>query len=147
MPHGWAKYSRIHPRHVLHMGIALRQSHIDELDDYLMRVSSPESKDYGKHWSYTEIAETFAPSQHTIMAVQGWLVAAGIDKGRIRKSLSSGWLHFNATAGEAETLLRTEYHVYKHESTGQSHVACEAYHIPRCATMTIPVQFQYSFEL
>jgi tripeptidyl-peptidase-1 len=131
MPHGWTKHSRIHPRHMLHMSIALRQSHIDDLDDYLMKVSSPASKDYGKHWSHTEIADTFAPSQNTIMAVQSWLIAAGIDQERISKSRSLGWLHFNATVGEAEALLRTEYHVYKHDSTGQSHVACEAYHVPR----------------
>lgn len=39
------------------------------------------------------------------------------------------WLEFNATADEAEALLRTKYHVYEHES-GQPHVACTEYSIP-----------------
>lgn len=131
MPEGWIKRSRMHPERILPIRVALKQSQIHDLQSHLMRISTPGSEDYGKHWSYEKIVDTFAPSQDTISVVHEWLLAAGIARGRITKSRSSGWLHFNATIEEAEMLLRTEYHLYEHEVTGQGHVACDAYHVPR----------------
>lgn len=40
-----------------------------------------------------------------------------------------GWLKFDATVLEAESLLKTRYHLHRHE-TGKPHVACESYHVP-----------------
>lgn len=40
---------------------------------------------------------------------------------------------------EAESLLKTKYHIYEHEETGQPHVACEEYSIP--ATLKNKVDF------
>lgn len=39
-------------------------------------------------------------------------------------------MSFDATVDEAENLLKTKYHVYEHEETGQPHIACEEYNIP-----------------
>ena len=39
-------------------------------------------------------------------------------------------MSFDATVDEAENLLKTKYHVYEHEETGQPHVACEEYNVP-----------------
>ncbi|CZR57887.1 related to tripeptidyl-peptidase I [Phialocephala subalpina] len=130
-PEGWIRHSRMHLERILPMRIALKQSEIHNLDSHLMRISTPDSNDYGKHWSYEKIVDTFAPSQDTIREVHEWLLAAGIARGRIKKSRSPGWLHFNVTVEEAEILLRTEYHLYEHEVTGQGHVACDAYNVPR----------------
>ena len=41
-----------------------------------------------------------------------------------------GFLEFDATVDEAESLLNTKYNVYEHTQTGQPHVACEEYSIP-----------------
>jgi tripeptidyl-peptidase-1 len=59
----------------------------------------------------------------------GWLSEAGIDPSRISMSQSLGWLQFDATVEEAETLLDTKYNIYEHKS-GQKHVACHSYSIP-----------------
>lgn len=40
-----------------------------------------------------------------------------------------GWVTFEATVDEAENLLKTEYHLHKHE-TGKPHVATDDYYIP-----------------
>ena len=48
---------------------------------------------------------------------------------RVKISQGNTWITFNATAFEAENLLKTEYHLYEHE-TGHKHVACEEYYIP-----------------
>jgi tripeptidyl-peptidase-1 len=62
--------------------------------------------------------------------VKSWLSSAGIASERIEQSQSLGWLNFDATVDEAESLLKTKYFVYEHEETGQPHVACEEYSIP-----------------
>jgi tripeptidyl-peptidase-1 len=130
-PPGWVKHSGMDPERLLPMKVAMKQSNIENLDDYLMRVSHPDSKGYGKHWTHQEITETFAPSQDTVKAVHDWLILAGVAKEQISKSQSMGWLNFNTTVKEAEKLLKTEYHLYKHEVTGMGHVACSAYHVPQ----------------
>jgi len=127
---GWHRDSRLHPERVLPIRIAMKQSNLHKLEEHLMAVSDPESTDYGKHWSHEQIAETFAPSKSTMRAVLEWLVAAGVRKEDIRRTQSMGWLEFNATVVEAERLLKTEYWGFKHEATGQGHVACEEYHLP-----------------
>ena len=130
IPDGWTHAQKLDRHVVLPMRIGLVQSNLDMLEDYLMDVSSPESSNWGKHWSADEIAEAFSPSSETIEAVRGWLVSSGIAEERVRKSTSAGWLHFNATVAEAEELLHAEYHVYEHDESGTPHVACKSYKVP-----------------
>lgn len=115
---------------VLPMKIGLKQNNLDRGYDYLNDVSHPTSPNYGKHWSAKQIAETFAPSEETVSAVKAWLAESGFEDDRIRLSQGLNWLEFNATVPEAEKLLRTRYSIYKHDSTGQPHVACEGYSLP-----------------
>lgn len=68
-------------------------------------------------------------SNETIRMVKEWLNASGVSTERIRQSHGLNWITFNATTEEAESLLKTKYHVYEHES-GQPHVACEEYSLP-----------------
>ena len=129
IPYGWEKHSRMSATRLLPMKVALKQANMDKLEDYLMEVSHPDSDKYGQHWSHKSIAEAFAPSHETVEVVHNWLTSAGISGERISKSQSMGWLHFDTTIEEAESLLRTEYFLYKHES-GQGQVACTRYHVP-----------------
>lgn len=87
-----------------------------------MEVSHPESASYGKHWSASQVAKHFAPTDETIDAVRGWLTEEGIHPDRINLSVAKNWIEFNATAEEAEALLRAEYQVYRHHQTGHVHV-------------------------
>ncbi|KAL8699547.1 MAG: hypothetical protein Q9201_005949 [Fulgogasparrea decipioides] len=115
------------------MRIALTQSNLDKAEEFLMDVSHPDSPNFGKHWTHEEIATKFAPSSETVETVTSWLTSSGIALERISRSQSLGWLKFDATVAEAESLLKTEYHVYKHE-TGKPHVSCSSYHIPEHIT-------------
>jgi tripeptidyl-peptidase-1 len=130
IPDGWVKHSSMHRTSMMPMKVALRQGNLDKLDGYLMDVSSPDSTNYGKHWSHEAIAEAFAPSQETVKAVTEWLESAGIAPSRVSQSQSLGWLNFDATVEEAESLLRTEYHLYRHQSSGRGQAACTEYHVP-----------------
>ncbi len=129
LPFGWERHDRLPGHNVLPMRIALKQSNLDKAEEYLMEVSHPKSPNYGQHWSAKKVAETFAPSQESFDAVTVWLKSSGIAPERISRSQSMGWLTFDATVAEAESLLKTEFYLHKHTS-GKPHVGCDDYSIP-----------------
>lgn len=122
IPSKWSYVRRLESDAILPMRFGLRQRNIEQLEDMLMEVSHPDSPNYSNHWSADKVAETFAPSRETIDAVKSWLKASGIAIDRIQLSSSRGWLHLNATAAEAESLLDAKYDVFAHEGTGAEHV-------------------------
>ncbi|KAF8645563.1 hypothetical protein AX16_007736 [Volvariella volvacea WC 439] len=129
LPHGWIRLKKHNPASPLQLRIALRQSNLDLLDQYLLNVSHPDSPHYGKHWSARKVAETFAPSQESVEGVKMWLMGSGFRGREVVVSKSGGWISVNTTVETAERLLRTEYHVYAHK-TGQRHVGAESYSVP-----------------
>lgn len=44
--------------------------------------------------------------------------------------MGKGWLKFDLTVEEAESLLRTEYKIYAHKDSGNERVACDEYSVP-----------------
>jgi tripeptidyl-peptidase-1 len=70
-------------------------------------------------------------SEESVSAVKAWLISVGVSADRIRQSHGLSWLHFNASVGEAESLLRAKYHFWKHDRTGNTHVACDEYSLPQ----------------
>ena len=129
LPVGWGQPEVLDGKTILPFKIALTQSNLHKAEEYILDVSHPDSPNYGQHWSAKKIAETFAPSQESVDSVTQWLKASGIASDRIRKSQSLGWLQFDATIDEAESLLKTKYRKYTHAS-GKPHIACTEYHIP-----------------
>ncbi|KAL9127909.1 MAG: hypothetical protein Q9217_003295 [Psora testacea] len=129
LPRGWQKADRMPAYEVLPIRIALTQGNLDKGYDHLMDVSHPDSPNFGKHWTAKQVAETFAPTQESVDAVMEWLRNSGISAERISRSQSLGWLQFDATVLEAENLLKTKYHLHRHE-TGKPHIGCDSYHIP-----------------
>lgn len=117
-PIDWTRGRRLHPTHVLPMRFGLVQQNVDRLEEMLESVSSPHSPKFGQHYTAKEIVDTFAPHKDTISAVMDWLVSSGIASERLRLSADKGWIHVNATASEAESLLQAEYHVYTHSESG-----------------------------
>lgn len=59
-----------------------------------------------------------------------WLISSGIEASRIGHSVNKQWIQFDATAEEAEELLKTEYHTYEHTASGRTTQACEEYYVP-----------------
>ncbi|KAL2067873.1 hypothetical protein VTL71DRAFT_15971 [Oculimacula yallundae] len=129
--HQWTKREHISSSTILPMRIGLKQQDLENGHDYLMDISHPESPNYGKHWTAEEVIHRFSPEQKTVEAVTKWLMDFGIDVKRITHSDNRGWLAFDATTEEAESLLHTKYHVYEHETEGQMLPACESYHVPK----------------
>lgn len=121
----WAKRDRVHEDVKLPMRIGLTQSNLDKGDDYLMKVSHPESSTYGKYYSAEDVTDLFAPAKDTVESVRSWLESAGIEASRISQSVNKQWLQFDAKTSEAEELLKTKYHVYEHETLGKASIACD----------------------
>jgi tripeptidyl-peptidase-1 len=125
--HHWVKRDRLSPTDPLPMRIGLAQRNLHLGHDLLMDVADPTSPNYGKHWTREQVLDTFGPSHESISAVKDWLGRAGITEDRIEHSVSRGWVTFEATAGEAEQLLHTEYYRFDHKLHGRSSVGCDEY--------------------
>ena len=135
VPRGWDLHRRADPDIVLPLKIAFRQSNIDKLDKYLLEVSDPASPKYGQHWTASQVAKTFGPSQESVDAVKAWLLNDGVDISSMRFSKDGGYLLTKVTVSEAERLLATQYHVYQHAESGEEYVGChEGYHLPEHLT-------------
>ncbi|KDR74449.1 hypothetical protein GALMADRAFT_227502 [Galerina marginata CBS 339.88] len=128
-PLDWNQDRRLEPHRILPMRFGLAQQNMHRLEELLLEVSHPESPKYGQHYSAAEVVETFAPSAASIATVTQWLTESGISRDRLRLSANKGWIHFNATAAEAEELLQTEYHVFTH-SSGEEQIGCHSYSVP-----------------
>ncbi|MCJ1435182.1 hypothetical protein MMC27_004553 [Xylographa pallens] len=128
----WVARTDVKPngRIILPVRIGLMQSNLDRGHDILMDIADPSSENYGKHWTAKQIADTFAPSQESVDTVVEWLEESGIETSRLSLSPGRNWLSFDASIAEVESLLQTEYKFYAHE-TGQGHVACDEYSVPR----------------
>ena len=72
----------------------------------------------------------FQPAEHAVKAVKEWLASSGIDDSRIVHYENKGWLAFQATAEEAESMLHAEFHEHEHMHSDKVRIGCDSYHIP-----------------
>ncbi|KAI0880916.1 subtilisin-like protein [Annulohypoxylon maeteangense] len=136
----WNKRDRAPSDDVFEMRIGLKQQNLHRGYDLLMDVSNPKSPNYGKYWTPDEIVHMFAPAGEAVKEAKNWLNSSGIGGERVALAASKGWLVFNATVGEAEKLLQTEYWHYEGDE-GQIAVGCDEYHVP--AQLSEHVDFVY----
>ncbi|KAI0477842.1 subtilisin-like protein [Xylariaceae sp. FL0804] len=129
-PIAWTRHSRAARDTVLPVRIGLKQRNLEHGDRFLADVADPDSPNYGKHWSAEQVANFFAPAPETSDTLIEWLASAGVAADRVTHSVGRNWLEFSATVAEAERLFDTEYHVYRHASSGGFRVACDAYGLP-----------------
>lgn len=129
-PIAWKRHSRPLKEQVLPLRIGLKQRNLQHADRFIQDVADPDSPNYGKHWSAEKIANVFAPAKETSDRTIEWLVNSGIDPSRIKHSVGRNWLEFSATVAEAESLLKAEYHVYKHKESDGYRIACDEYSLP-----------------
>ncbi|KAH8798958.1 aorsin [Hyaloscypha sp. PMI_1271] len=110
----WIRREKPASTEILPMRIGLKQRNLHRGHDFLMDNSHPDSENYGKHWTSSQIIDVFAPERKSVDAVRKWLDGFGIGPRRVSRSQNKGWLAFDATKEEAESLLHTEYHYYEH---------------------------------
>ncbi|TFY61990.1 hypothetical protein EVJ58_g4155 [Rhodofomes roseus] len=113
-------------------GHIVHEPNLENIEEYIMDVSHPESPNYGKHWTPAKVASTFRPTKESVDTVRTWLVESGVASERVKLGTGGSWIKVNVTIEEAERLLGTEYYVYQFgEDESHTHVAChEKYHLP-----------------
>lgn len=126
----WQKGARVSDDAPLRVHIAVAQSNISEAGSALLAISDPESPQYGRHWSPSEVARAFAPAAEDVTSVMKWLASSGIPSERVGRSQGADQLRFDSTAGELGRILNTTYYHYTNVNGQETQVACEAYHLP-----------------
>jgi tripeptidyl-peptidase-1 len=121
LPAGWSRVRKHDSAAILPLRFGLSQSNIHRIEEFLDDVSHPDSPNYGNHWTPSQIASTFAPSDESVDAVRGWLNSSGFAPDRLKVTPTKGWIEVNMTVEEAEQLLRAEYYVHAHNS-GKEHI-------------------------
>ena len=125
---GLAVKTRLDAGSEFSLRIAMKQSNLDNAEDWLMSVSDPKSDKFGKFWTKDDVATAFRPSDESIKSVVQWLLDNGVEQQRILQSDDKQWLKLNVTANEAEELFQTEY--YEYNTEGHTTIGCDSYNLP-----------------
>ncbi|KAK4494732.1 hypothetical protein PRZ48_014088 [Zasmidium cellare] len=126
----WRQAERVHPDAIVPLRIGLKQYNLEHGAERLLAISDHKSKDYGKHLTFDEVNELFAPPADTVNAVRAWLLEHGVDERLIAHSDNKGWLAADIPAKDAEALLLTDLFEYEDSKTGRIRIGCERYHLP-----------------
>jgi len=127
-PLEWSKHRRAPASQILPMRIGLKQRNLEHADRFIYEITDPSSSRYGKHWTAEQVANMFAPSQETIDRTKSWLSDFGITEDRLSFSTGRNWIEFDSTVDEAERLLDTKYHLFRHNDGGYR-AACDSYSV------------------
>ncbi|QPG98144.1 hypothetical protein C2857_007305 [Epichloe festucae Fl1] len=127
---GWNKREAANGEQRVPVRIALKQENLDKGMDYIMKVSDPTSAKYGQHYKASNVADLFAPSKETIDSVKAWLVKSGIPADKIALSKSKGWLRFDTTVDQLQSLVKADYHVYENLQSRDDHIGTDEYSLP-----------------
>jgi tripeptidyl-peptidase-1 len=119
------KRDRVHIARSLPVRIGLAQRDLDLGHDWLMDIAHPSSPNYGKHWTSQQVNKAFAPTAETVQTVRDWLINSGIAASRISVSDNKGWLGFDATIEEAESLFQAQYYEHEHPDANKYTVGCD----------------------
>ncbi|GJN77804.1 hypothetical protein PLIIFM63780_001297 [Purpureocillium lilacinum] len=132
----WVKREPADPASKVPVRIALKQRNLERAMDLVLEVSDPThaSGKYGEWYTRQQIIDLFAPSDESIAKVKEWLLLSGVAAESIVVPATRGWVHFDATVGQLESLVKADYHIYNHvrardEGEG-SHLGTDAYHLP-----------------
>lgn len=80
--------------------------------------------------SKAEVVKLFEADNKAVNAVKKWLVQSGIKEDTIVINPTKNWIRAKAPASVIEKALRTKYHVYRSEASGQDYVGTDAYSLP-----------------
>lgn len=72
----------------------------------------------------------FAADDKSIDSVKQWLISHGIAEKDIHVNPTKTWITVDTTAGVVEKALKTRYHIYRSNASGQDHIGSEEYSLP-----------------
>ncbi|KAI0737699.1 tripeptidyl peptidase A [Daedaleopsis nitida] len=129
-PRGWTQSSPAPADHVIELRIALPQSNFEQLEKHLYEVSDPFHERYGDHLTKEEVEALVAPHDESVHLVNEWLASHGLYEEHLSRSPARDWVIVKVPVSLAEEMLRTDYHVWTHVSSGDAIVRTTAYSLP-----------------
>ncbi|KAI0775866.1 tripeptidyl peptidase A [Trametes elegans] len=129
-PRGWTKTKRAPADHIIELRIALPQPNFGQLEKHLDEISDPFHERYGQHLSKAEVEALVAPHPENIHEVNEWLASHGIYEDGLSRSPAKDWVLVRVPVSVAEEMLKTEYHVWTHDASGDAVVRTTQYSLP-----------------
>ncbi|MCJ1251793.1 hypothetical protein MMC30_009031 [Trapelia coarctata] len=123
LPGEWFCVERAASHHELELHIGLRQSRFDKLEQAL--------HESGKYLSVEEVQEHVRPSKNAVTQVQNWLQEHGITKEQLVWGAARDWISVRLPVDVVEGLLRAEYFLFQHESSGVTALRALNWSLPR----------------
>ncbi|KIM93588.1 hypothetical protein OIDMADRAFT_61516 [Oidiodendron maius Zn] len=107
----WHKGPRVPEDQIIQvkLGLATPQASVAAAEEVLQAVSDPASDTFGQYLSVGDIARIFAPSPEQIRETAKWLNDSGIPRSSLRISAHGDRISFNATVGQAQQLVNTQW--------------------------------------
>ncbi|KAI1140373.1 subtilisin-like protein [Hypoxylon sp. FL0543] len=128
VPVGWRKLGNADPAKAIKLRIALEQPNLDQFDQLLYDISTPQHPLYGRHLSRDEVREMMKPREDSTAAVLKWLQASGIPSSDIEND--GEWINFHTSVLRAANLLNTQFQVYNHVGTKVKRIRTLHYSVP-----------------
>ncbi|KAI0758073.1 tripeptidyl peptidase A [Fomes fomentarius] len=129
-PQGWTKSKPAPANHIIELRIALPQSNFAELERHLYEVSDPFHERYGEHLAKEEVEALVAPHDESVHLVNEWLASHGLYEDSVSRSPARDWVIVKVPVSLAEEMLKTEYHVWTHDASGDAIVRTTGYSLP-----------------
>ncbi|KAK7470306.1 hypothetical protein VKT23_001737 [Stygiomarasmius scandens] len=129
-PRGWTRRSVAPSNHNIELKIGLSQPNFPLLEKHLYEVSDPFHERYGQHLSKEEVEALVAPHDESLALVDEWLASHGIREEDFTRSPARDWVTIKVPVRLAEKMLDTTYHIWIHESSGDSVVRTTSYSLP-----------------
>ncbi|KDQ16562.1 hypothetical protein BOTBODRAFT_252534 [Botryobasidium botryosum FD-172 SS1] len=130
IPRGWALHGTPPTHHTIKLRIGLPQSRFADLERALFQVSDPAHPNYGSHLSKEEVEALVAPQPESLAHVEEWLASHGFAVDALDRSPARDWITIVVPVHQAESMLNTKYHVYKHTESGMEIVRTQSYSLP-----------------
>ncbi|KAF3911262.1 Aorsin [Arthrobotrys entomopaga] len=131
VPHDWEQLSTaVDPSTATDLQIYIAKQNLDQLEDAVLKMSTPGDPTYGKHMTQEEIDSMIQPSAANFTIVETWLRSQvqGLNANALVRDEES--ITFNTTIGQAESLLQTKYSVFQFNGTKLSVIRTLNYSLP-----------------
>ncbi|KAI0316450.1 tripeptidyl peptidase A [Amylostereum chailletii] len=130
-PRNWINLGAAPPDHIIPLRIALPQPNFHELERHLYEVSDPYHERYSAHLSKADVEELVVPHPDSLAAVNSWLAAHGINENDCVRSPAQDWVTVKVPVSLAETMLDTNFYMWKHVVDGDVIVRTTSYALPQ----------------
>ena len=111
----------------LNLHIRLREERVEELEQLVFNIATPDHSQYGKFLTRDELLQLRRPSQQAIDNIVSWLREHGIPS---HTNLPSGQIDFKVSVQQACRLLNTKFHLYVSKEKNQTLIRAKEYSLP-----------------